>query len=212
MKARGLLVAAACGALAALAAAGALRGQAAQLEAGGRAQGLSADQQCERAIFFAVLEGLYADGVASEDAAIFVASDELGRAQHFVPGCPICTPAVDAVNVYLARPPLRRKVFVDTFGPGLGADERAALRSPFLDERVAAIEGHVARWMERYLERMRLSPEELSEWQNALESRRKTGMAMLFAGREAPDITALGALQRCAFCDGANAACAPGPR
>ena len=62
-------------------------------------------QPPEQMILFAVLEGLYRDGVSTEAAASIAALDqESGIPLNFVYNCPLCMPALDAFRVYLERP------------------------------------------------------------------------------------------------------------
>ena len=68
-------------------------------------------------IFFAVLEGLYEDGVKEKALQAM-----LGTSLHdnFVYACPICMPVYQALEVYKTRPPLAGdKLGRDTFGKGL---------------------------------------------------------------------------------------------
>ena len=53
-----------------------------------------------------------------------------GAYVNFVPGCPLCLPTIDALQLYRGRPKFHGlKVECDSFGDGLPASERAALRS-----------------------------------------------------------------------------------
>lgn len=175
------------------------------------ARGTSTPLDLDREIFFAVLEGLYVDGVSSEAVDALLAAED-GQPLHFVPGCPICMPAVDALRVYRARVPFSsKKELRDTFGPGLSEAETAALASSDRRERLATIGGLVERWIARRLEAGRPTPEERAAWEADLRFRREQGMAMLQGaqrnaralGQDSPALE----LERCAFCDGANAAC-----
>lgn len=155
-------------------------------------------------LYFAVLEGLYRDGVSTEDAKILVALDETsGHALHFVPGCPICLPATDAVRTYVARQPFQNKLHSDTFGAGLAAAESAGLRAPDLATRVAVIEVLMSRWMEQRMSLLRLTPAERSSWKSRLAEFRKKGMAYLQGDNLSSPLPLL-ELGRCALCDGAN--------
>ncbi|HEU4420465.1 MAG TPA: hypothetical protein VFT55_16125, partial [Planctomycetota bacterium] len=77
-------------------------------------------------IFYAVLEGLYDEGVSTEDVDILLHQDPATRQySYFVAGCPLCTPAIDALQLYRGRPKFYgRKEACDTFGTGLPAKER----------------------------------------------------------------------------------------
>ena len=156
-------------------------------------------------IFFAVLEGLYLDGVPNEAVDILLATEN-GWPAHFVKGCPICMPAIDALSVYRARPPFANKAFTDTFGAGLTEEQLGELRSPDRMRRLNTVTTLVERWIERRLRARRLTEAERAAWQNAMEERRKKGMAILARERRrAQDLDQAAPaleMQRCAFCDG----------
>ncbi len=172
------------------------------------AAGSSEGDSFHRELFFAVLEGLYREGVDNEtvDRVIEVEPQSSGW-RHFVQGCPICMPALDAFRVYRGRPVLVSfKVRNDTFGFGLLAEERARLVGADDGERRAAIQALIERWVAERMQRVRLDAAERATWRQALEERRKQGMASLESLRQQP-----GSLYRdmkaCALCDGATAAC-----
>src|SRR5262249_38066228 len=65
-----------------------------------------ADPAC-RLVFFAVLQGLYEDGVSDEVVNSIVPPDKKGREKmrhSFVLQCPLCQPAYEAFCVYQSRP------------------------------------------------------------------------------------------------------------
>ena len=74
-------------------------------------------------VFFAVLEGLYVDGVSNEAVDVLLRREDRGNGaeqyMHFIYGCPICLPAQDALRVYRQRVPLSYKGSPDTLGEGL---------------------------------------------------------------------------------------------
>ncbi len=75
-------------------------------------------------VFFAVLEGLYEDGVSTDDVERILAIDPATKqpqySEHFVGACPLCLPAFDAFQLYRSRPMFYgRKEAIDKFGPGL---------------------------------------------------------------------------------------------
>ena len=61
-------------------------------------------ENCRQMVFFAVLEGLYRDGVSSADVDVFLRKDKNEKGIegyiHFVYGCSICMPALDAFRSY----------------------------------------------------------------------------------------------------------------
>lgn len=155
-----------------------------------------------RTVFFAVLEGLYEDGVATEDVERILLEDEAERLIHFVPGCPLCMPARDAFRVYRTR-----ALWTDykdlpegTFGPGLDKETRAALHSGDFATRFQAIQRLIERWVGKRLDLMRLTKDERFAWRNAIADMRKRGTALLQSAN-----AALRSQKSCAVCEGAYA-------
>lgn len=157
------------------------------------------------ALFFAVLEGLYRDGVSDEAAdALLLTNDAEGYAL-FVPGCPICTPALNALRTYRTRPDFAGyKVPQDNFGPGLPADIEAACTGTNIDARFKALNALIEGYIARYLEARRLTPDEAAQWRIAMEDWRKQGMAGLSAQQVGGKDSSF---KSCAVCDAANGAC-----
>ncbi len=60
------------------------------------------EAQLNRFVFFAVLEGLFEDALP-EDAVKLILRQDKGEYVHFIKGCPICTPAVEAFRAYASR-------------------------------------------------------------------------------------------------------------
>jgi hypothetical protein len=157
-------------------------------------------------VFFAVLEGLYRDGVSNEAVdRILLCDPESGRYLHFVYACPICTPALDAFRTYRNRAPFYgRKTFRDTLGPGLAQATIEALESEEIQVRLSSIEGLVRSWVSRRLDGMRLTPEERAQWTMDFELGRKIGMSLLSSSADLPGRELV---NTCAFCDAATGAC-----
>lgn len=157
--------------------------------------------ELDRELFFAILEGLYRDGVANDVVESMLREDAAGQLVHFVWQCPICMPTLDALRVYRARAGFAgRKVHVDTFGRGLGDELRARLLAGDLETRDEAIQEVTRRWIAEHMDHRRLTPEERDAWQQEMAARRKLGMLYLAADRP---------LRECALCDGANDAFDP---
>jgi hypothetical protein len=152
-------------------------------------------------VFFAVLEGLYTDGVENETVDLIIPS---GRFQdHFVDCCPLCQPAYEAFRLYRSRERfIGFKEPPDTFGKGLDAMVVGKLRSSKKTERLEAIQGLVSTWVRRRLDSMRLSEEERTAWSQRVEERRQQGMARLQLEQAKGQSDAKG----CAICDGSAAA------
>lgn len=124
---------------------------------------------------------------------------------RFVQGCPICMPAFDAFQLYLARPGFYgRKKPADTFGQGLDETLEARLTHPDPVERRRALRELIERWVDDWLDRQRLDPVERGEWEIALADRAKQGMDLLARFQQ----TGLGVyadFDECPLCVGAEA-------
>lgn len=167
-----------------------------------------------RFIFYAVLEGLYDDGVSTEDVNQILMKREEERYFHFIYACPICTASIWAFEAYRARPATlySTKIPVSSFGPGLAEKVRTQLYSEDSNQRLIAINGLVRGWLERRIDLMHLSKKDRADLQEKLEQQRKDGMEMLKSFRSyehGPDFgVARGApayvdLEECAVCNGA---------
>jgi hypothetical protein len=162
------------------------------------------ESRATQLVFFAVLEGLYRDGVANQDIDLIVPPGTNGQptfyAEHFVYACPLCHPAFEAFRLYRQRKAFfGMKVPVDTLGPGLEPALAAALRSPQPRERRDAIERLINRWVRQRLDMMRLSDAEREAITRELEQGRKQGMSALKQGTQSRT--------NCPICDGSFGAC-----
>ena len=151
-------------------------------------------------IFFAVLEGLYRDGASNEAVDAILRQDDKGGYIHFVYGCPICTPALDALLVYRKRAKFTPKKgpHVDTLGGGLPKTTVKRLLGADPKERLDTIHNLLAKWVGRRVRLMRLTELEQGYWRGVLEDGRKRGMSVL------RDDSSFVGSKRCAVCDGAN--------
>jgi hypothetical protein len=160
----------------------------------------------ERLVFFAVLEGLYTDGVTNEDVDIILGVDAKTKRpnmeKNFVYTCPLCHPAYDACVLYRGRQPFYgKKSGGDTFGAALPSAIAKKLSSSKDEERHQAIQGLIDTWVRRRLDDMRLTKDEREEWTQKIAEGRDKGMAALKA-RAAAD-----AKSSCPICEGAFGAC-----
>ena len=161
-------------------------------------------------VFFAVLEGLYRDGVKDDDVDLIIPPGESGKPkfdqENFVYACPLCHPAFEAFRLYRQREFLYGfKAQINTLGPGLDQAVRTRLHSPNADERRQAIEGLISRWVSQRLEMMRLAAAEREAITREMEQGRKQGMGglknALLAGQASQSRT------NCPICDGSLGAC-----
>lgn len=128
------------------------------------------DEDRSRFLLLAVLEGLWTDG---PDPALFKPLLEKPR-DHFVPKCPLCTPVAHAIRIYVENSDVpvygaRGSGFPRELAAGLGSAGRA--------DRIQALEGMVARYVDRRLARM--TPGEQIEMNKYLKVGKQDGMALM---------------------------------
>ncbi len=132
------------------------------------------DPAC-RMVFFAVLEGLYTDGVPNEVVDLITPREGDAVRHSFVIECPLCHPVLEAFRLYQSRRPFAQDKG-DTFGkveikPAL----LAALKNESVFTRIQAMGSLVQPWIERRLALMRLDAKEMAEWKAKLLARAKEG-------------------------------------
>jgi hypothetical protein len=130
----------------------------------------ASDEDRSRFLLFAVLEGLWADG---PDPALLQPLLNQPR-DHFVPKCPICTPVAHAVRMYVEGSDVpvygaRGNGFPKELADGLKSADRA--------KRLNALQGLVARYVDRRFARM--SAGERSEMKKYLDVGKQDGMALM---------------------------------
>jgi hypothetical protein len=166
-------------------------------------------------VFFAVLEGLYIDGVSDADVDAILAIDPKTKQarfeEHFVAQCPLCHPAFDAFVLYRSRRDFSQQFkdghWKNSFGKGLDPVLSKKLHSDNKAEQLEAIQKLVDTWVRRRLDSMRLSPEEQVAWSKALEDGRRQGMDRLRQMQGGGGNNAYTDWKGCAICDGAAGAC-----
>jgi len=161
-------------------------------------------------VFFAVLEGLYRDGVSNDDVDLIIPPGKNGTpmfdSEHFVYACPLCHPAFEAFRLYRQRDNFFGfKARINTLGPGLDETVRTQLRSRNADEQRKAIQGLINRWVGQRLEMMRLTDAEREAITREMEQGRKQGMGML--KNTQPGVQAGQSRTNCPICDGSFGAC-----
>jgi hypothetical protein len=161
-------------------------------------------------VFFAVLEGLYRDGVKDDDVDLIIPPGESGKPrfdlEHFVYACPLCHPAFEAFRLYRQREYFYGfKARINTLGPGLNQAVRTRLRSQNADERRKVIEELISRWVSQRLEMMRLTAGEREAITREMEQGRKQGMGGLKNAAQAGQASQ--SRTNCPICDGSFGAC-----
>lgn len=156
-------------------------------------------------IFFAVLEGLYEDGIPNEAVEVWLRKDrETGHYENFVYACPICSPALDALLLYRSRPKFyAMKGHPDTFGPGLTPTALARITGGDAATRSEEWGRRMQGWIERRLARLRLGPEERDAWRQTFEALRKVGNGLLDRYRAESRPGHYASMKRCPSCDAA---------
>ena len=129
-------------------------------------------------IFFAVLEGLYQDGLTNGDVNQIMKRDEKGGLEHFIYGCPICHPAIHALEAYQSRPNMFSglKGSCSNFGSGLNETDKKNLYSEKPEERMTAVNALVLSWTTRRMSQLNWPPERLAALKASLEHKRQQGM------------------------------------
>jgi hypothetical protein len=177
------------------------------------AQNTWVESRASQLVFFAVLEGLYRDGVSNEDVDLIIPPGTNGRPrfelEHFVYACPLCHPAYEALKLYRQREQFYGfKGHVDTLGTGLEGAMAKRLRSPDATERRQAIEELIGQWVGQRLDMMRLSAQERAAITSEMEQGRKKGMN----GLKQVSAGSSQARTNCPICDGSFGACKLGTR
>lgn len=173
------------------------------------------EARASQLIFFAVLEGLYRDGVTNSDVDLIIPPGKSDAPtfdkEIFVYACPLCHPAFEAFKQYRHRTLFfAMKRPMDTFGPGLEESVRVRLRSSNPDERRQAVEGLISRWVGQRLDMMRLTKDERDEITQEIEAGRKQGMGGLKQYVQSGEVSK--SRTNCAICDGSFGACKLAPR
>ena len=132
------------------------------------------DPAC-RMVFFAVLEGLYTDGVPNEVVDLITPKEGDAVRHSFVVECPLCHPVLEAFRLYQSRRPFAQDKG-DTFGKmEVKPELLTALKSDSVFTRIQAMGRLVQPWIERRLALMRLDAKEMAEWKAKLLARAKEG-------------------------------------
>lgn len=124
------------------------------------------DSDAGQFVFFAVLEGLYRDGVSSEVVNLIVnpARDMDNQVKHaFVFQCDICHAAYEAFVLYSRRQTFQNSAGRDTFGKGVDARIVEGLKSAEAIKRVYALGGLIRPWIAARVKLLKLSREKQDE-------------------------------------------------
>jgi hypothetical protein len=169
-----------------------------------------ADPAC-RLVFFAVLQGLYEDGVSDEVVNNIVPPDKKGREKmrhSFVLDCPLCLPAYEAFCAYQSRPRFTGEDKPAVLGKGLPEETVQGLMSKTLSTRLITLRKPIKQWVERRLVAMKLDESERQKWWEDISARANQGTATLRGLQTAdPWYKNWSGYWGCAACLGSSDAC-----
>lgn len=117
-------------------------------------------------VFFAVLEGLYTDGVQDEIVELIVAPDdpdvrERSGVEHcFVFKCELCHAVYEAFVLYKNRQPFANAKGKTTFGKGADQKILEDLKSTDSQPRVFAMGSLIRPWIQRRIAQQRMTVDE----------------------------------------------------
>jgi len=142
-------------------------------------------------VFFAVLEGLYRDGVQNEiiDAIIgekIVNKDDKVKT-HFVFRCKLCHATYEAFRTYRNRPAFMQAKGASTFGKGADLALLKNLRSKDARTRIYAMGAMVRPWIMHRIKETRKTPEEKTAMKKQFEKYAQEGANLLRTHKRAKD-------------------------
>ena len=151
-------------------------------------------REFNRFIFFAVLEGLYEDGVPKEVVDRILQKGD--RYTHFVYACPICTPVVEAFRAFSMRGEYHYS-WKDEDGAYLGRtlpeELLKTLKDPSIEVFRDGMEKLIRRFLRRRMDLLRFTADDRNAFSEAMEMGRKEGMSSLPASNPG--------LKKCPSCE-----------
>lgn len=162
-----------------------------------------------RFIFYAVLEGAYEEGLSEETVSTLLG--EKGT-EHFVIGCPICSPAYEALAAYRDAPRFTsKKMSQKGFGTDLPVEEKALLLGS-VEERRKLVRTLVSRWIEARFSLLSLPEAREKALRESLKKMSEKGTALLEDFKNRGDGDQLGkAYADWEFCPSCSGATLHGP-
>ena len=142
-------------------------------------------------VFFAVLEGLYRDGVQNEivDAII---GDKIEKKEnkvktHFVFRCKLCHATYEAFRTYRNRPAFMQTKGASTFGKGADLALLKQLGSKDARTRIYSMGALVRPWIMHRIKETRKTPEEKTAMKKRFEKYAQEGANLLRTHKRAKD-------------------------
>ena len=166
-----------------------------------------------RFVFYAVLEGLFEDGVQEEVTERIISMRPAPPPQDpkhklpdlFVYGCPICLPSLDAFRTYALGPEIlqwqKARRPHRGFGNGLSREMVERFMSGNRDTRLRALEELTTRYLQRRFESARMTEEEKTQMRGLLERSRKQVMENIARNPRDPIYQGF---DECPSCEGAT--------
>lgn len=139
-------------------------------------------------VFFAVLEGLYSQGVSDEVVESIVGAkcdpEDTEKMQErvkrsFVVDCPLCQPTFEAFVVYQSRPRFSDGSGASTFGEGFEAAMKERLLSQNLQTRLKALKDFVQASISKKLATTDMSEGDFADWSQRVMKRSGEGKDQL---------------------------------
>lgn len=163
------------------------------------------DAEFKQFLFYAVLEGLFEQGLPDATVDRLLQRDAMsGNPFLFVYGCPICHPTYDALRLYRSRQPMwgdkrESRDFANKLEPALlkrlNADDPAV--------RAEAFGSLVERFVAARIAASRFTPTELEAWRKKLEEGKQRGEEQLKV-YQAQGNSTYSWMKSCSMCQGAN--------
>ncbi|MCP4846605.1 MAG: hypothetical protein GY899_01490 [Verrucomicrobiaceae bacterium] len=148
------------------------------------------DETCQF-VFFAVLEGLYRDGVQNDIVDAIIGGEIERKADkvktHFVFRCELCHATYEAFRTYRNRPLFMQTNKASTFGEGVDKKILGKLRSKDARTRIYAMGGLVRPWIMHRIKETRKTPEEKTAMKKIFLDYARRGEEYLSAHQKAKD-------------------------
>ena len=142
-------------------------------------------------VFFAVLEGLYRDGVQNEIVDAIIGDKILNKEDkvktHFVFRCKLCHATYEAFRTYRNRPVFMQAKGVSTFGKGANLSTLRKLRSKDAQTRIQAMGAMVRPWILHRIKETRKTPEEKIAMRKQFMKYAQEGDSLLRAHKRSKD-------------------------
>ena len=142
-------------------------------------------------VFFAVLEGLYRDGIQNEIVYAIIGEKIVKKENrvktHFVFRCKLCHATYEAFRTYRNRPAFMQTKGASTFGNGVDLNRLKKLRSNDARTRIYAMGALVRPWIMHRIKETRKTSEEKTAMKKQFEKYALEGADLLKTHKRAKD-------------------------